>query len=249
MSRDFLTDPPDSVSAPPTWQTLLTFASAGAVAVGAGQLQIPMPFAAVVQGVRAAIGTAPTGADLIVDLNKNGASLFTDQTQRPKITATTTLGAKVTPPITALAAGDLLSVDVDQIGSTIAGSDLSVVVDLVSAVTTIPLAFGQTGALTVNFGATRIPLPPGTLKTVRLAVGTAPTGADIIVDVNKNGTTVFTDQTVRPKILAGQAVSALAGVPAATATLADGDYLTVDVDQVGATVAGSDLAVVIEIAR
>ena len=37
-------------------------------------------------------------------------------------------GAIVTPNVTAVAFGDLISVDVDQIGSTVAGSDLTVVV-------------------------------------------------------------------------------------------------------------------------
>lgn len=73
------------------------------------------------------------------------------------------------------------------------------------------------------------------------AVGTAPTGATLIVDVNKNGTTIFTTQSARPTIaISGN--STTLSTPAVT-TLADGDYITVDVDQVGSTVAGADLTV------
>jgi len=82
-----------------------------------------------------------------------------------------------------------------------------------------------------------------TISQVHLAVGTAPTGAAIIVDVHKNGTTIFTNQAHRPQVAAaatsGQTTTI--DVPA----WADGEYLTIDVDQVGSTVAGSDLTVTV----
>jgi hypothetical protein len=73
-------------------------------------------------------------------------------------------------------------------------------------------------------------------------VGTAPTGSAVIVDVNKNGTTVFTTQSNRPQIADGQYSS---GVVTAVevAPFVAGDYFTVDIDQVGSTIAGSDLTV------
>jgi hypothetical protein len=59
--------------------------------------------------------------------------------------------------------------------------------------------------------------------------------------VNKNGTTIFTTQANRPTIaISGNTDES--GVPDVTA-LADGDYLEVDIDQIGSTVAGSDLTV------
>ncbi len=104
-------------------------------------------------------------------------------------------------------------------------------------------SFFKTGVLTATTGAQRLPID-GTYTIVgtRLMVGTAPTGASIIVDVNKNGTTIYTTQGNRPTI----AASANAGGPGATpdvTSLVAGDYLTVDIDQVGSTVAGSDLTV------
>jgi hypothetical protein len=78
-------------------------------------------------------------------------------------------------------------------------------------------------------------------------VGTAPTGAAILVDVNKNGTTIFTTQGNRPSIAAGGNASS-AAVPDVT-SLAAGDFLTVDVDQIGSTVAGSDLTVIVTVQR
>lgn len=74
-----------------------------------------------------------------------------------------------------------------------------------------------------------------------VAANTAPTGAAIVVDVNKNGTSFYGTAT-KPQV----AVSTNGGVLAAPdtgTTLADGDYVTVDVDSVGSTVAGADVTI------
>jgi len=86
-----------------------------------------------------------------------------------------------------------------------------------------------------------------TLKEMEISVATAPTGAAILADLNKNGTTVFSTQSNRPTV----AVSGNVGTTTTfnTTTLADGDYLTVDIDQVGSTVTGADLVVVIRYDR
>jgi TolB-like protein len=100
------------------------------------------------------------------------------------------------------------------------------------------------GAITTSTGAARLYNKFGrtlTIYTSWASVGTAPTGASLIVDVNKNGTTVFTTQANRPTI----AVSTFfdeSGAPNVT-TWADGEYLSFDVDQIGSTVAGADLTV------
>jgi len=79
-----------------------------------------------------------------------------------------------------------------------------------------------------------------TISKVRSAVGTAPTGATLIVDVLMGGTTIFTTQGNRPTIaISGNTAT---GIPDVT-SWADGTYLTVNVAQVGSTVAGSDLTV------
>jgi hypothetical protein len=81
--------------------------------------------------VQAVVGTAPTGADIIVDVNVGGSSLWATQGAQPTITATTTDSGKTAPNQNAsLDAGDLLTVDVDQVGSTVAGAKLTVLVRL-----------------------------------------------------------------------------------------------------------------------
>jgi hypothetical protein len=100
------------------------------------------------------------------------------------------------------------------------------------------------GTVATGAGAARFYNKLGRTLTVYKAwasVGTAPTGASLIVDINKNGTTIFTTQANRPTIAAGTNF-AESGTPAVT-TWADGDYVTFDVDQIGSTVAGSDLVV------
>ena len=110
-------------------------------------------------------------------------------------------------------------------------------------------SFFKTGTLTVTTGTQRLPID-GTYTIVgtRLMAGTAPTGSTLIVDVNKNGTTIYSTQANRPTIADG----ANAGGPGATpdvTTLAAGDYLTVDIDQIGSSVAGADLTVSVIVSK
>lgn len=110
-----------------------------------------------------------------------------------------------------------------------------------------PYVMAVTGALTVQTGKSRVYLEDNyTVESIRASVSTAPAGAAVIVDVNRNGTTLFTTQAARPAIAAGAFTAT--GAPAVT-TFAAGDYLTVDVDQIGTTTAGSDLTVVIRLRR
>lgn len=103
------------------------FSKAGPISVGPGVGRFLLPAGATIIGVVATINTAPTGAAVIVDVNKNGASIFTTQANRPQIAASATkTAATAVPDVTVCAAGDYLSVDVDQVGSTVAGSDLVV---------------------------------------------------------------------------------------------------------------------------
>lgn len=105
------------------------------------------------------------------------------------------------------------------------------------------VSYSRTGAATVTTGKLRWAAPAAcTITQIRATIGTAPVGADLIVDVNKNGVTIFTTQTNRPKILAGAFDSGLVTNMEVTA-LAAGDYLTVDIDQIGTTTAGSDVTI------
>ena len=101
------------------------------VATGAVRLYNDTGSAWTITGVRASVGTAPTGAAIIVDIKINGTTIFTTQANRPTIAVSTNTSGNVTNmDVTSVAAGDYLTVDVAQVGSTVAGSDLSVQVEV-----------------------------------------------------------------------------------------------------------------------
>jgi hypothetical protein len=77
-----------------------------------------------------------------------------------------------------------------------------------------------------------------------MRVKTAPTGADLIVDIHKNGTTIWSTQGNRAKIVDGEVTGS--GTTFNTTALSKGDYLDLIVDQVGSTVKGADLVVELE---
>ena len=104
--------------------------------------------------------------------------------------------------------------------------------------------FSIEGVLVVEDNPLRIYNISGVTRTmskVALAVGTAPTGGSIIVDIHKNGTTIFTNQDYRPLISATQTYGESTGI--GVSSWEDGDYLTMHVDQKDSDNIGADLTV------
>lgn len=104
------------------------FAKQGTLATGTGTFRWYPPNNATIVDAWASVGTAPTGATLIVDVNRTGTTIFSTQSRRPTISISGFYAASGTPDgtLTMTAGTDYLTVDIDQIGSTIAGSDLTV---------------------------------------------------------------------------------------------------------------------------
>ena len=100
----------------------------GTLTTGATEknFRITAPETMAILKVRLLCGTAPTGAAIICDIHKNGTTIFTTQANRPQIAAGAYSGVSVAPDVTALAETDLLTFDIDQVGSTIAGADLTI---------------------------------------------------------------------------------------------------------------------------
>lgn len=99
------------------------------------------------------------------------------------------------------------------------------------------------GELSVGTVVGYLPVPfPLTITGVKGFVLTEPVDDDLIIDVNVNGTTIYTTQANRPTILDGDA-SVVADLPD-DVDLAEDDMITIDIDQVGSTTAGSDLSIV-----
>lgn len=76
------------------------------------------------------------------------------------------------------------------------------------------IIFSKSGALSAVAGTGQY-LVRRNIKIlgIRAAVGAAPTGASLIADVNKNGTTIYSTQANRPTISAGSQSSSAAGSP------------------------------------
>jgi hypothetical protein len=106
-------------------------------------------------------------------------------------------------------------------------------------------SFGYGGTLATFSGTGKyVVYQDCTIAGIHAAVGTAPAGASIIIDVNKNGTTIFSTQANRPTITTGG--SGLSGwvTNMDIASLSAGEYITIDIDQVGSpTTEGADLTV------
>jgi hypothetical protein len=101
----------------------------------------------------------------------------------------------------------------------------------------------ETSALAAGTGEMTFRLDRAiTLASVRASVGTAPTGSAIQVDINKNGSTILSTKIT---IDAGVKTSKQSGTQPVlnTTVLADNDEITVDIIQVGSTVAGAGLKI------
>ena len=98
-----------------------------ALTVSTGTGRLKFPFAATLVSATATCGVAPTGANVIVDVNRNSTSMFST---KPVIVATNQDGVKQAASVTAIVSGDVLTVDVDQIGSTLPGENLTVILEI-----------------------------------------------------------------------------------------------------------------------
>jgi hypothetical protein len=167
---------------------------------------------------------------LISDLNVRtlGADKYKDLINIDAAAAGTTLGA-ISVDTSALIAGVVVNDGgVDTI-------DLHVEV----------IAWAKTGDLEVATGAIRFPITqPGDIIDARAMVDTAPTDASAIFDVNLNGTTIYATQGDRPTIVTTAFDSGFAP-PTNVTPVAVGDYLQIDTDQIGSSVAGADVTLLV----
>lgn len=110
-----------------------TFFIAGAQATGTKKGGCIVPFAGKIADIRAYVDTPPTTQSILIDVNKNGTTLFTTQANRLTIAAAGNASTTTAPDVTAVAAGDRLTFDIDQVGTGTAGSDLYVTISITQA--------------------------------------------------------------------------------------------------------------------
>lgn len=114
--------------------TVMALQVDGALTAGAGKVTVAAPFDGKIGHITAAVGTAPTGADLVLDVNVAGTSVFAvDPTDHVSVAATEQSGdaaPTAAADVIDFVRGDLITIDIDQIGSTVAGSDLTVCIEM-----------------------------------------------------------------------------------------------------------------------
>lgn len=111
-----------------TGGTITTFSLPGQVFQESGRQRQYFAFRSAILGIQAAVHVAPTGAAIIVDVNKSGSTIFADPATRPTIPISGNVSTVTVPTDTIIEPGEYLTVDVDQAGSTIPGGDLTVMV-------------------------------------------------------------------------------------------------------------------------
>lgn len=98
-----------------------------ALTTGAAKVTFRMPYAFTLTGVRASVTTAPTGSVLTVDINEAGVSILSTKITIDATEKTSTTAA--TPPVisdSSLADDAEMTIDIDTVGSTVAGAGLKV---------------------------------------------------------------------------------------------------------------------------
>lgn len=107
---------------------VLTIRTEGTLTVSSDPFRWYAPFDLQLVAVEISVGTAPTGASIIVDIHNSGTTVFTDQGNRPEIAISSFVSGDAVPDVVDVVNGEYLEFHVDQIGSTIAGSDLTITV-------------------------------------------------------------------------------------------------------------------------
>jgi hypothetical protein len=102
-----------------------------ALTAGTNKVRFRMPYSATLLAVRASVNTAPTGSTLIVDINEAGTSVLgTKLSIDASETSSTTAASAATITDSSLADDAEISIDIDQIGSTVAGAGLRVILSV-----------------------------------------------------------------------------------------------------------------------
>jgi hypothetical protein len=98
-----------------------------ALTTGTAKVTLRMPSAGTLTGVKATVTTAPVGSALVVDINEGGTSVLSTKLSIDDGESTSTTAA--TPAVisdSALASDAVITIDIDQVGSSTAGAGLKV---------------------------------------------------------------------------------------------------------------------------
>ena len=163
-----------------------------------------LPFDMILTRVTASVGVAPVGADLILDIHRSRwntetsawdeVSIYTTQANRPKIVAGSRTVTAELPDISVLLEGDILEVQVDQVGSSTPGSNLNLIL---VAGDMLPESTFTAELLESLKGLPGVPGDPGEDGEDGVGLPTGGTVGQILAKMNSND---FEYQWVNPTI-------------------------------------------------
>jgi hypothetical protein len=98
-----------------------------AITAGTAKATFRMPYAFTVTAVRASVTTAPTGSTILIDINESGTTILSTKLMIDASEKTSTTAATAAVISDASLADDAeITIDFDQVGSTIAGTGVKV---------------------------------------------------------------------------------------------------------------------------
>jgi hypothetical protein len=98
-----------------------------AITTGTGKVTFRAPYAFTLTALRASVNTAPTGSTILIDVNESGTTVISTKLMIDATEKTSTTAA--TPYVisdAAIADDAEISIDFDQVGSTVAGAGVKV---------------------------------------------------------------------------------------------------------------------------
>ena len=139
------------------------------LSVGNAKKTFRLPYAFNVSEIRVSVNTAPIGSSIIVDINKNGTSIFNtkasiDSTEETSVTSSAAYNIK-TP---FLASDDEITIDIDQVGSGTTGKGLKLLIIGTEITAATALYHLTSNASTVDEGSSVV----FTMQTLNVANNT-----------------------------------------------------------------------------
>ena len=108
--------------------TALAFAYVGTLTTGTSVSPLLVtPCSLDIVNVKAIVKTACGSGSIIVDVNKDGTTVFSTQANRPTLPSGSLIVTSSAPDVTSLPEGSVIAIDIDSVGNSI-GADLSVIV-------------------------------------------------------------------------------------------------------------------------
>lgn len=116
-----------SASAPTETIIIACSDESTAITTGTAKVTFRMPYAFTLTAVRASVTTAPTGSTIIIDINESGTTVLSTKLSIDASEKTSTTAASAAVISDASLADDAeITIDFDQVGSTIAGAGVKV---------------------------------------------------------------------------------------------------------------------------